>query len=35
MPKTPEEFIAALKQIKEYDSSIIPMYTNYALIPKL
>lgn len=30
MPKTPEDFIAALKQIKEYDSSIIPMYTNYA-----
>ena len=30
MPKTPEDFIAALKQIKEYDSSIIPLYTNYA-----
>lgn len=29
-PKTPDEFIAALKVIKEYDSSIIPLYTNYA-----
>ena len=25
IPKTPEDFIAALKQIKEYDSSIIPL----------
>jgi len=30
IPKTPSEFIAALQKIKEYDSSIIPLYTNYA-----
>lgn len=30
LPKTPEEFIAALQAIKDYDSSIIPLYTNYA-----
>ena len=30
LPKTPEEFISALKAIKDYDSSIIPLYTNYA-----
>ena len=29
-PKTPDEFIAALQAIKDYDSSIIPLYTNYA-----
>ncbi len=29
-PKTPEEFIDALQKIKDYDSSIIPLYTNYA-----
>ena len=30
LPKTPSEFIAALQKIKDYDSSIIPLYTNYA-----
>jgi len=30
LPKTPEDFIAALKKIKEHDPSIIPLYTNYA-----
>ena len=30
LPKTPDEFIAALKAIKAYDNSIIPLYTNYA-----
>lgn len=30
LPKTPEEFIDALKKIKESNSDIIPMYTNYA-----
>lgn len=30
LPKTPEDFIAALKKIKEHDASIIPLYTNYA-----
>ncbi|WP_455535214.1 ABC transporter substrate-binding protein [Roseburia inulinivorans] len=30
IPKTPDEFIDALKAIKAYDSSIIPLYTNYA-----
>ncbi|WP_026507177.1 ABC transporter substrate-binding protein [Butyrivibrio sp. MC2013] len=30
LPKTPDEFIAALKKIKEYNSDIIPLYTNYA-----
>ena len=29
-PKTTEDFIAALKKIKAYDSSIVPLYTNYA-----
>ena len=29
-PKTTENFIAALKKIKENDSSIVPLYTNYA-----
>lgn len=30
LPKTPDEFIAALQAIKAYDSTIIPLYTNYA-----
>ncbi len=30
LPKTPDEFLDALTAIKEYDSSIIPLYTNYA-----
>jgi len=30
LPKTPEEFIAALQAVKDYDSSIVPLYTNYA-----
>lgn len=30
LPKTPDEFIAALKAIKENDASVIPLYTNYA-----
>lgn len=30
LPKTPTEFLDALQQIKDYDSSIIPLYTNYA-----
>lgn len=30
LPKTPDEFVAALQAIKDYDSSIIPLYTNYA-----
>lgn len=30
LPKTPDEFIAALEAIKAYDSSITPLYTNYA-----
>ena len=30
LPKTPSEFIDALKKIKEYDANIIPLYTNYA-----
>ncbi|MCR5255367.1 MAG: extracellular solute-binding protein [Acetatifactor sp.] len=30
LPKTPEEFLAALKAIKDNDPSIIPLYTNYA-----
>jgi len=30
VPKTPSEFIEALQKIKEHDSSIIPLYTNYA-----
>ena len=29
-PKTTEDFIAALKKIKENDISIVPLYTNYA-----
>lgn len=29
-PKTPTEFLDALQKIKDYDSSIIPLYTNYA-----
>ncbi|MGN0142778.1 MAG: ABC transporter substrate-binding protein [Roseburia sp.] len=29
-PTTPDEFIAALKAVKAYDASIIPLYTNYA-----
>ena len=29
-PKTTEDFIAALKKIKENDNSIVPLYTNYA-----
>ncbi len=30
LPKTPDEFIDALQKIKDYDNSIIPLYTNYA-----
>lgn len=30
LPKTPTEFLDALQKIKDYDSSIIPLYTNYA-----
>ncbi len=30
LPTTPTEFLDALQQIKDYDSSIIPLYTNYA-----
>lgn len=30
LPKTPDEFIAALQAIKAYDETIIPLYTNYA-----
>ncbi|MCR4694665.1 MAG: extracellular solute-binding protein [Pseudobutyrivibrio sp.] len=30
IPKTPEEFMAALKAINDYSDDIIPMYTNYA-----
>ena len=30
VPTTPDEFIAALEAVKAYDSSIIPLYTNYA-----
>ena len=30
VPKTPEEFIAALKAIKEKNPKCIPLYTNYA-----
>ncbi len=30
LPKTPEAFLESLKKIKEHDSSIIPLYTNYA-----
>lgn len=30
LPATPDEFIAALQAIKDYDESIIPLYTNYA-----
>lgn len=30
LPKTPEEFLQDLKAIKDYDSSIVPLYTNYA-----
>lgn len=30
LPKTPDEFIEALQKIKDYDDSIIPLYTNYA-----
>lgn len=30
LPKTPDEFIAALQAIKEYDENIVPLYTNYA-----
>lgn len=29
-PKTTEDFIVALKKIKENNSSIVPLYTNYA-----
>lgn len=29
-PKTTEDFMVALKKIKENDSSIVPLYTNYA-----
>lgn len=30
LPKTPDEFLDALQKIKDYDASIIPLYTNYA-----
>lgn len=30
LSKTPDEFIEALQKIKDYDDSIIPLYTNYA-----
>lgn len=30
LPKTPTEFLDALQKIKDYDSNIIPLYTNYA-----
>ena len=30
LPKTPEEFLAALQAIKDSNSDIIPLYTNYA-----
>lgn len=30
LPTTPTEFLDALQQIKDYDSGIIPLYTNYA-----
>ena len=30
VPTSPDEFIAALEAVKAYDSSIIPLYTNYA-----
>ncbi len=30
LPKTPTEFLDDLQKIKDYDSSIIPLYTNYA-----
>ena len=30
LPKTPTEFLDALQKVKDYDSSIIPLYTNYA-----
>ena len=30
VPKTPSEFIDALKAIKAYDPEIVPLYTNYA-----
>ncbi len=29
VPSTPDEFLEALKTIKSYDESIIPLYTNY------
>lgn len=30
LPKTPEDFLAALKKIKETNSDVTPLYTNYA-----
>lgn len=30
LPKTPTQFLDALQKIKDYDASIIPLYTNYA-----
>lgn len=30
IPATPDEFLEALQKIRDYDSSIVPMYTNYA-----
>ncbi|MGN0652234.1 MAG: ABC transporter substrate-binding protein [Gemmiger sp.] len=30
LPKTPDEFLDALQKIKDYDPSIVPLYTNYA-----
>lgn len=30
LPSTPDEFLDALQKIKDYDSSIVPLYTNYA-----
>lgn len=30
LPTTPDEFLDALQKIKDYDASIVPLYTNYA-----
>lgn len=29
-PKTPEDFVKALKKVKEHNSEVTPLYTNYA-----
>lgn len=31
LPKTPDQFLDALQKIKDYDASIDPLYTNYAV----